>query len=472
MSTTEYLRLAESLDAEISYGSQPVIWPTLLPLLNSEPSVPDQFPFSALGKILGAAAYAIATDVQAPGSLAAGGVLAAASLAAQSHANVMMPFGQTAPLSLILISSATSGDRKSAVDQMALKAVHQIRDEQLRDQARLAAALEEDRRGKRDAAVAQQKFQTLTTGNATVEGLCRLLKNQSHVGIFSAEGGEVLGGHSLRDDKRSAGLAFFLKGWGGEYIDSLRAGDGHISLLGRRMTMHILVQPVLLKMLLTDPLADGQGLLSRCLISQPDSLAGHRPFRMATEQSKISNFHNVVAKLLRTKPRCVSHGDGFELDPRNLKFSEEAMALWTEFYNEVESKIAVGRELEGARPFVCKAAEHAARIAGIIAMIEDPGTAQISKAQMDGGIEVASFYLTEHVRLTGASQEQKKVSSLRDLLDWILSRGSFVSNSELLQKSPHAIRRLKADRIGEMMTELAQRGYVQPSGKNWLVRDV
>lgn len=66
-------------------------WPALEPIPDEVDATPDAFPFHALGHILGNAARAIAEDVQAPDSLAGGSVLAAASLAVQPLANVMLP---------------------------------------------------------------------------------------------------------------------------------------------------------------------------------------------------------------------------------------------------------------------------------------------------------------------------------------------------------------------------------------------
>jgi putative DNA primase/helicase len=54
----------------------------------------DAFPVDALGGILGSAAHAIHDRVQAPLAICGQSVLAAASLAAQGHADVVLPIGQ------------------------------------------------------------------------------------------------------------------------------------------------------------------------------------------------------------------------------------------------------------------------------------------------------------------------------------------------------------------------------------------
>jgi hypothetical protein len=455
---------------------KPAAWPKLDPIPAEVDASADAFPFHALGPILGNAARAIAADVQAPDSLAAGSVLGAASLAVQPLANVMLPHGQRSPLSVFVLTGAGSGDRKSAVDAVACKEVEEVRKQQARKFSREMENYEADMasRNKKDAEPPKPTPTCLTSANATIEGLSRLLKYQSHVGVFTAEGGEMLGGHSLRDDKRSSGLAFYLKGWSGESIDSLRGGDGLTVLLNRRIAMHVLVQPVLLRQLLADPLAQGQGLLARCLIAQPETLAGHRPYRDVdpNQSSAVLTYSAAIKKLLKTPPPLWPDGDGYELKPRDLYLNEEAKALWIAFYNAIEMQQANGKELDAARPFASKAAEHAARIAGIITMIENPDATTVTGAAMDGAIQATGFYLTEHIRLTGVGRQERQGNHLRALLVWMQAHGPLVTKKDVLQSVTRQIRGLKAQGIAVLLAELVQRGYIKELENQWEVRDV
>ena len=452
-----------------------IAWPALEAIPDEAATAPDAFPFHALGSVMGNAARAIAGDVQAPDSLAGGSVLAAASLAVQPLANVMLPHGQRSPLSVFVITGAGSGDRKSAVDAVACKDVEEVRKQQARDFSRQMARYDADmgNKGKGDPEPPKPTPKSLTTSNATIEGICRLLKHQSSVGIFSAEGGEMLGGHSLRDDKRSSGLAFYLKGWSGESLDSLRGGDGLTVLLNRRMAMHVLVQPVLLGALLGDPLAQGQGLLARCLIAQPDTLAGQRLYRDVNphENPAVMAYSAAIKALLETAPALWEEGDGYELKPKDLYLDDDAKGLWVAFFNEIERQQGNGRELDGARPFASKAAEHAARIAGIITLVENPHATQIDGLAMDAAIELTGFYLTEHLRLTGAGRQERTDGRLRTLLTWLQSAGALVLKKDVLQKSPRPLGRNAAG-LNPLLDDLVRRGYIREAGKSWEVRSV
>src|SRR4051812_8654537 len=103
------------------------VWPEIDPLPDPKQDRPQPFPFEALGTVIGGAARAIARDVQAPDSLAAGSVLATASLAAMAHSDVVMPHGQRAPLSLFVLTGVESGGRKSATDAQSLHEVERVR---------------------------------------------------------------------------------------------------------------------------------------------------------------------------------------------------------------------------------------------------------------------------------------------------------------------------------------------------------
>ena len=99
----------------------------------------EEYPVRALGPIMSEAAAGIADKVQVPVAIAAQAVLAAASLAAQAHADVLLPFGQRRPVSLFFVTIAGSGDRKTTADNEALWPIKE-REKALRDEYEQALA--------------------------------------------------------------------------------------------------------------------------------------------------------------------------------------------------------------------------------------------------------------------------------------------------------------------------------------------
>ena len=180
-------------------------------------------------RVLGAAAHAIHDRVQAPFAICGQSVLAAAALAGQGHADVVLPIGpgQSRPLSLDLISIAASGERKSACDTEAMWPIRR-REAALREQydcdkfaytndraAYDRARKKAEQAGNGDRAAIRAALDALgpepvpplvpmlTCSEPTYEGMCRLLaEGQASIGIFAAEGGQFIGGHGMSDEAR------------------------------------------------------------------------------------------------------------------------------------------------------------------------------------------------------------------------------------------------------------------------------
>ncbi|MDE2397507.1 MAG: DUF3987 domain-containing protein, partial [Burkholderiales bacterium] len=237
--------------------------------------------------------------------------------------------------------------------------------------------------------------------------------------------------------------------------------------------MHVLLQPVILQTLMADPLAQGQGWIARCLIASPRTLAGTRLFveqGPVADHPAVARYRAAIARLIELKLPTHPDGDGHELQLRALPMSDGARALWIEFYNEIERQQATGEPLAGVRAWASKAGEHAARIAGIVEMTGNPGAGCISVEALEGALAVTGFYLSEHVRLMGQSQESAHLKNLYALLEWMRGRGRKVPHADVLQFVARPIRALKARGINALLDELAVHHYIRRSGDSWEVR--
>jgi len=97
-----------------------------LPLVRViEPAKP--FPVDALGPILGPAAKVIQRATKAPMAMCGNSVLAAATLAVQPYADIEID-GRVFPLSNFFLTVGGSGERKTAVDDLALFPHTEIQD--------------------------------------------------------------------------------------------------------------------------------------------------------------------------------------------------------------------------------------------------------------------------------------------------------------------------------------------------------
>jgi hypothetical protein len=441
-------------------SSEPL--PLYPPLPPEEP-----YPLEALGPLLSKAAQAIARKVQVPAAIAGQSVLAVASLAAQPLADVRMPYGQRRPLSLFCVSIAVSGDRKTGADIEALKPVRQyerelrekyeqdFREWQIEHTAWEAQKhkIEKARQGSLASRKAELQalgpepekplLPVLTAPDPTIEGLARMwVDAPAALGIFSAEGGQFLGGPGmLREHKQKTGAALSLF-WDGSGYRRVRAGDGFTDLLGRRLSFHLMVQPDSAKQFLADPVLRDQGLLSRCLAAAPTSLSGTRFYRDPDpdDLEAIAFYTGYVQEILALHWPLVD-GKRNELEPPELVFSSEAFAALRTFSDNVESQCGPEGELSAVRDVAAKIAEQAVRIAGVLTIIEDPQACEISAETMINGITLAKWYLQEALRLHGAARTNPKLLRAQCLLDWMKRRSEpVIKFRDILRYGPGELR--------------------------------
>ena len=76
--------------------------------------------------------------------------------------------------------------------------------------------------------------------------------------------------------KTAAGLS---KLWDGAPISRTRGGDGNILIYGWRLSIHLMIQPAVSHLLFGNPLFLEQGLLSRFLVTWPESNIGKHRYK-------------------------------------------------------------------------------------------------------------------------------------------------------------------------------------------------
>jgi Protein of unknown function (DUF3987) len=425
------------------------------------------YPVSALGPILSGAAVSIAGKCQCARSLAAQAVLAVASLAVQRLADVGLPYGQSRPLSLYIVTVAASGDRKSTADNEALAPVrmhernlkqgHAAAHEQWRishaawtaqqrkieNDKKLDMAARKDELFALGPAPSEPVRPLLTAPEPTVEALTKhwpVLPGA--LGLFSAEGGQMTGGHGFGPDHRLKTAATLSTLWDGAGIRRLRAGDGISDLPGRRLAIHLMVQPDVAAAFLSEPILRDQGLLSRLLVAAPESLAGSRNWREPASDldGPMKRYIAVVLDLLEC-PALAANEAGNELTPRMLDFSSEAKVAWIAFHDRIEAAMAPDGALEGLRDVAGKAAENAARIAGVLTIVENRDATSIGPDAMTAACELSAWYLAEALRLSGAHRQPLSLRNAIKLLDWLRGKGKTeISLRDLMQFGPSSVR--------------------------------
>lgn len=464
---------------------------------------PVNYPMDALGDVLGPAAETLRRVVQAPDSVCAQSVLAAASLAAQAHADVEID-GRRMPLSLWFLTVAGSGERKSATDGPALREHRKVERERVeryqsemkthdveREARRIEAA--EARKQKEDANKLRGSLASaadpdvpllpqMIASDPTIEGLHKLLiAGRGTVGLFSDEGGQFLGGHAMNRDNQMRSAAALSSLWDRGEADRIRAGDGATKLYGKRLAMHLLVQPVIAEGVLSDAMLSGQGFLGRCLMAWPETRAGYRPY-VSCDLSEEPAMRVYWARMnaLLTRPPKLRKDQRNEIEPRVLHLSPSAKSAWIEMANSIERLQQPGRDYARIKTWAGKAAENIARVAGVLTIVRDPDAQTVEQSEIADAGKLLNFYLDEAVRLSETAAIPADILHAEALLEWCLeTRRRTIYSTVALQFGPSAIR--DADRFAAAMRKLESCGWAtelpagtvidgKPRRKAWTIR--
>lgn len=455
-----------------------------------------EYPMHALGP-LADVVQAVQGMAQAPMAIPGASALAVASLAVQGFADVETLGGARA-LSLYLLTIAGSGERKSSCDAPLMAALRTFEREQGKAQrddmqswmnahaiwkGERDRILNEAKRGKGEKKTAARvdldalgsepaapPSADRTVTEPTFEGLTRLFATgQPSLGIFSDEGGQFLGGHAMNSENRQKTLAALNDLWMGNPIRRTRAGDGHATLYGRRLAVHLMVQSGVARCFMADPMAADTGFLPRFLICEPRSTIGARLHgTMRRDDSALDRFGARLRDILETP--MPMDPDTRELQPRVLALSDAARALLIRYADTVEAAQAPGGDLHRLPGYASKSAEQAARIAGVLTLWRDLHAPEVTAIDMGNAITLAQFHLSEAVRLADAATVSQEIDRAEALRKW-LSEGwqeAEIMVRDVVRLGPNPLRESPKARAALRMLE--RHGWIVPLDPGTLVR--
>ena len=456
----------------------------LTPLTLAGRAAPPPYPVEALGAILAPAAKALAHYVQVPLGMSAQSVLAAASLAVQGHIDIKKGnIGHTIAV-LFCITEALSGERKSSLDNQVIKPIYEFQAERRAEYKSLLAdytaecEAHEIRHqsiirsyrgaGKKPKPLSHDEQKELSEELAELEKNKPKAPDRPHIlmeeptaegiykhfvdalpiaGLFSDEGGAFFAGHGMAEESKGRTITMLSQLWDGKPITRTRAGAGESGVLaGRRLSAHLMVQPVIADKVLSDPLMMGQGFLARFLVCSDTSIVGTRfladrdPNESPTNDPAVTRFWDLISELIR-KPLPVDEAG--ELQPEIMEISGDAYAAWVDLHDAIEEQLSPQGEFSVVREFAAKAADNAARIAGILAYIETrsaPTTEHIERAG-----QIMNYYLKSMILRTQDAAQSSAEHEAHELFNWIQDRGGELDADDF-KKLPAVFRSAKKAR--------------------------
>jgi hypothetical protein len=415
-----------------------------------------------------------------------------------AHADVET-LGGPRPVAVYALTIAQSGERKSSCDaplMAALREHERAQAEALRDastawkneqalwKGERERILADAKKGKGEARTsAQVDLAALgaepspppsadrVVSEPTYEGLTRLFsEGNPALGIFSDEGGQFLGGFAMGKENRQKTLAALNDLWQGNPIRRTRQADGSFTLYGRRLAIHLMAQPGVVRDFMADPKTADTGFLARFLICEPPSTIGTR--MQANAQAgdmALVDFGRRLRAILETA--MPMDPETRALTPPILALSPQARALLTGFSDTIEGQQADGGDLANIKGYASKAAEQACRIAGVLTLWGDLGAAEVTGATMADAITLAQYYLGEALRLSDVAAVTLETGRAEALRAWLVETWPHpeILPSEVVQRAPiRALRERPAAR--QAIGMLADAGWLAPIDAGTFVR--
>jgi len=426
-------------------------WPFPKPLMN-HPQNEIPYPIDALPSDLSEIIKQYHHYGKQPIALIAGSLLANISLACQAMANVARDKYLVSPVSLYFLMVANSGERKSAIDTLFSNPIRKWENDFGRTrekEVKAAMTLHNAWRMERDGLLSQIKrsafsgedalilkmqleflieqepdiplLPTLYFEDATHEALAIHLANGwPSASLWSDEAGIVLGSHSMQSNPTRF-VALLNRLWDGKSFTAHRKTTQSFSIVNRRLTLNLMMQPLLLEQLGKQSVGIHRqsGFLARTLMAYPKSAMGNRFY-----QEPPSDFGYIEGLDNRLK-ECLDESRHLNIEGcvnlPTLYMGDNAKKHWIRFFNETEAGVSDNGQWEEIRDFASKAPENAARLAALFHLYSG-SNGDINATHIESSIEIIRWHLQETRRIFSSYVPDDDMSHVIILKDWLINK--------------------------------------------------
>lgn len=492
--------------------------------LNKNDGRKSDMPFFEEHSLLESAVTEASREHQVSRGMAMMCALGAIATACQRLVDVRMPTGHQVPTSLMLLSIAESGERKTSTQNYFFEAIkkhnnlafeqHESQLAKHRVQHQLWAAkkrLLERAYGKNanqgDEAGTQQalielekhineepkspKSDKFVYDDTTPQALVQMLYENSKNGcLLTSEANSIFSGKALGELDKLNTL------WdGGDVIVDRLTRESFI-LKDARFSLCLMAQPSVINSFMSrrGDEARGTGFLARFLVQEPTPMAGKRSPTKHTGLTKQKAFNDRITDLLNS--RILPNRQVLEL-------SEMAKGKWTEYSVQLENEMQENMLYHYAKDHASKLLENVTRLAAIIHTFENDieKNKDISLSTLEFSWHVArtcSQHFTR--RLAG---EPQLITDTNHLVQYLLRRledkaypkrphdeyhqappSSGLKNklmrgistdftlTEIKQLGPYRLRgRINSERLEAAVTLLMKLGHVEKAGAYYRFSD-
>ncbi|HDM8170177.1 TPA: DUF3987 domain-containing protein [Vibrio harveyi] len=408
------------------------------------------------------------TITQAPDPMVYLATISAVSVAMQGLINVEMPTKKVAPVSLMSLIIAESGERKSSLENLLTKGIKSFHKENaeeyqnklkeykiretlfekrktqieksfdLEDEASLElmvrALLEHENNAPQKPTLASLSFEDSTI-EALLNGLSEHIPN-AYLG--SSEGGVLLNSRVM---SHTASLNAM---WSGDEVTVNRKTSGTFTLEQARLTINIMTQWSALERFLTKNKDDvrGNGFLSRFLVCAPQSNCGFRQSNgIEYSSANLAAFNKRLSELMFQASELTDY-----TARRVVRFSNEAKKIWLDIANDIEFEMAPEGIFEHVKDHASKLPENIARLAALIHSFDDLSDSEISKEALFEAIDLIAYFSNEFIKVF--STKPKHEIDAENLYYWFREQADmgvrYIKRNKVLQFGPTGTRKKKS----------------------------
>lgn len=341
--------------------------------------------------LLEAAVTEAARELQVSREMAMMCAFGAMATACQKHVDVQMPTGHKVPTSLMLLTIADSGERKTTTQNNFFEAINHLNDAAHRTnegalmehrvehqlwstrkrhlertyskyaaqedgvatQASLKAIAEHVRAEPQPPRSAKFLYED-TTPQALVQ---MLYENASNGCLLTSEASSIFSGKALGELDKLNTL------WDGNSVIVDRISREGFVLQNARLTLSLMAQPSVISRFMgkRGEEARGTGFLARFLVVKPRAMAGQRKDQKLSELPRRKAFNARIRERL----------DSTVLAERQvLSFSEQAKDLWFQYSRHLEKQMQENGIYHYLKDHASKLLENTSRLAAILHAFE------------------------------------------------------------------------------------------------------
>ena len=423
-------------------------WSTPLPL-QKQLTEEAPYPLQCLPPILQNAINGYQKYGQQPVSLIASSALANVSVSCQALANVGRDKHLVSPVSMYFLLVASSGERKSAIDNAFSKAARQWESTiRKRSERAVRTAISQHKAWKmeHDGLLTQIKRAhfteddidylkrqleihddeepeiplqpTLYFEDCTLEALAiHLAHGWPSAAFWSDEAGIVLGSHSMKNNPTRF-VALLNRLWDGKSTTAHRKTSQSFTIENRRLTLNLMMQPLLMEQLCKSGSGVNRqsGFMARCLMSHPTSNMGKRLYKEPPkDNSYLDEFNARITDCLVQSEYLTQDGC---INLPTILLSSSAKAKWIKFFNQIETGLSKTSEWASITDFASKSAENVARLACLFHLFEGK-SGDIESIHIEQAIEIMLWHLKETKRILIGGEDSASIYKAEKLWSWL-----------------------------------------------------